>query len=272
MKRTRIMTLEPLAPAFLLVVFVHAALGLGIWWWWQNHQLHLRAPKITWMSPSDFRNLVPTVTPPVPKALPIAQKATPQKNTVEPPVAKATLIAMPQSSIAESTVGAPLFAGAAVPKQAASRSITMRRATPKAAPSTAGDPPAPPFKAATLADMARLNTLRPVAPVPAPAVESLPVGLNMDAIENAVNAAFYASWIAPPIESVPVSQRSAQLTISIARDGRVVHTAMSQPSGSHVLDDSILTAASKVTQLSVTLPSQFPKDSYDLELNFLLLP
>jgi hypothetical protein len=47
---------------------------------------------------------------------------------------------------------------------------------------------------------------------------------------------------------------------------------MSKFSGSHALDQSILEAAAKVKKISITLPSNYSKDSYDLELNFLLLP
>ena len=47
---------------------------------------------------------------------------------------------------------------------------------------------------------------------------------------------------------------------------------MNKFSGSHVLDQSILEAAAKVKKISTTLPSIYTKDSYDLELNFLLLP
>lgn len=47
---------------------------------------------------------------------------------------------------------------------------------------------------------------------------------------------------------------------------------MTKFSHSHALDESILEAASKVKKISTSLPSNYTKESYDLELNFLLLP
>jgi TonB family protein len=71
---------------------------------------------------------------------------------------------------------------------------------------------------------------------------------------------------------VPTAQREARLNIAIGKDGTVLKAQMSKFSGSHVLDQSILEAAARVKKISSALPSNFPKDSYDLELNFLLLP
>jgi outer membrane biosynthesis protein TonB len=94
----------------------------------------------------------------------------------------------------------------------------------------------------------------------------------MDAVDNAVNAAFLAAWTAPPLDAVLANQRSAQLNISIGKNGRVFGSQMIRPSGSHPLDDSILAAVAKVTRIDATLPSHFPKESYDLELTFNILP
>ena len=94
----------------------------------------------------------------------------------------------------------------------------------------------------------------------------------MDPVDNAVNAIFYERWTAPPLDAVPEAQRSAQFTISIAKDGTIIDSQMSRPSGSHALDDSILAAASGIKKIDVRLPSQFPKASYDLDLTFHLLP
>lgn len=291
MKRPRPTTLEPLAPAVLVVFAMHLALVFGLFWGAQELRQPRSALKLVWMNPADFHDTVAAATPPkavlirppvtaANKTPPITAPPKPVTPTppIEAPVAKATLVAAPpQQAMPAPVEGTPLFAGAAMPKPAANRSITLRRAIPKppAAP-LLPPPPAPPMAGATLADMARLNTFRPAAPAPpalaAPANADLPPGLNLDAVDNAVNTAFYAAWTAPPLDAVPVNQRSARLTISVARDGRVLGSEMSTPSGSHALDDSILSAAAKVSRIEATLPSQFPKDSYDLELNFNLLP
>lgn len=296
MPRTRPTTLEPLTPALFVVVALHAALALVVWWACQEARARSSAAPLMWMRPSDFKDSLPAAAPrqEVPRAIPIAAApkkapATAPLPKIEPPpaappkaqepaVAKATLISPPKPvetmSLIEPGAPAPLFAGAAVPKTAANRSITLRRAVRRPPPiPQPGAPPPPPAKTASLTDMARLSTLRPQAAEPAAAPAGDPAAtINMDAVDNAVNAAFYAQWTAPALDAVPETQRSAQLTISVSRDGSITSSEMIRPSGSHALDDSILAALAKVKKIGTTLPSQFPKDSYDLDITFLLLP
>ena len=124
----------------------------------------------------------------------------------------------------------------------------------------------------TLLDIARLNTLRTAPVVVAPGVAQTDEEINLDAVDEALNAAFLTHWTAPPITVVPSAQREARLNISIGRDGTVLKSQMSKFSGSHDLDQSIIQAAAQVKKISVALPSNFSKESYGLELNFLLLP
>jgi hypothetical protein len=289
MKRPRPTTLEPLAPAVLVVLAAHAVLVLLVVWGWQEMHRSKSAVNLVWMNPAEFHNPVASAAPPkavlirpplaaVKKTPPPAPPKAPAKP-IEAPVAKATLVAAPpQQAMPAPVEGTPLFAGAATPKPAANRSITLRRAVAKPKPAISAEIQVnvPPIAGATLADMARLNRFRPGMPsLPPPPVEQkneLPPGLNMDAVDNAVNAAFLAAWKAPPLDAVLANQRSAQLNISIGKDGRVFGSQMMRPSGSHPLDDSILAAVAKVTRIDATLPSQFPKESYDLELTFNILP
>jgi hypothetical protein len=289
MKRPRPTTLEPLAPAVLVVIAAHAVLVLLVVWGWQELRRSKSAVNLVWMNPADFHDPLASAAPPkavlirpplaaVKKTPPPAPPKAPAKP-IEAPVAKATLVAAPPQQAMPSPVeGTPLFAGAATSKPAANRSITLRRATPKPKPAISAEiqVTAPPIAGATLADMARLNRFRPGMPsLPPPPVEQkdeLPPSLNMDAVDNAVNAAFLAAWTAPPLDAVLANQRSAQLNISIGKNGRVFGSQMIRPSGSHPLDDSILAAVAKVTRIDTTLPSQFPKESYDLELTFNILP
>lgn len=293
MKRPRPTTLEPLAPAVLVVLAAHAVLVLLVVWGWQEMHRSKSAVNLVWMNPADFQDPVASAAPPkavlirppvaaVKKTPPPAPPKAPSKPAAPPPeapVAKATLVAAPpQQAMPAPVEGTPLFAGAATPKPAANRSITLRRATPKPKPAISAEIQVnvPPIAGATLADMARLNRFRPGMPsLPPPPIEQkneLPPGLNMDAVDNAVNAAFLAAWTAPPLDAVLANQRSAQLNISIGKDGRVFGSQMMRPSGSHPLDDSILAAVAKVARIDATLPSQFPKESYDLELTFNILP
>ncbi len=275
----------------IVIVSLHLGAVLGVWGWWQNTrsaQRDARASKLTWMNPGDFKTQVP-LTSTVPRAVKVASAAKaahkappaapPPKPPADPPVQKATLIAAPpQQHVMEpvpNPTGTPLFAGTAVPpaKPSANRSITLRRAPEKRAGTTMFGAPAPPMTSPTLMDIARLNTLRPSAIPPPGSAPDTPVDeADLDAVDESVNAAFLASWTAPPIESVPDGQREGRLNISIGKDGSILKAQMSKFSGSHVLDQSILEAAAKVKKISTTLPSNYSKDSYDLEMNFLLLP
>lgn len=291
MNRKRPTTLEPISAAVFLIVLLHLAAVFGVWWWWQNAgnaQRNARDKQLAWMNPADFKSQIPHSSP-VPRAKRVAAAAKQEakvpvvppapKPPAEPPVQKATLIAAPpQQHVMEpvpNTTSTPLFAGAATTasKPSANRSITLRRAPEKRPDATLFGAPVPPLTSPTLMDIARLNTMRPSA-IPAPGSENTPKvdEAELDSIDVAVNTAFLAGWTAPPIENVPEGQREGRLNISIGKDGTVLKAQMSKFSGSHVLDQSILEAAAKVKKISATLPSNFSKDSYDLEMNFLLLP
>ena len=220
---------------------------------------------------------------PAPRLAAATPQTKPSTTAREPvkdaPVQKATLIAPPpqqrQMEPVRNESGTPLFASA-IPatKPAANRSITLRRTTDKRGIDSGFNTPAPPMSSPTLLDIARLQTLRPT-PRPsgtAPGATVVEDEVSMDAVDEAVNTDFLTKWVAPPIDAVPASQREARLNLSIGKDGTVLKAQMSKFSGSHVLDQSILEAAATVKKVSATLPSNFPNDSYDLELNFLLLP
>jgi outer membrane biosynthesis protein TonB len=289
MNRKRPTTLEPISAAVIVIVAMHLGVVFGIWWWWQNtggNQRHSKSLQLAWMNPGDFQSHVPLSSVPRAKLVAAAPKtekkppAAPPTPSTEPSVQKATLIAAPpQQHLMEpvpNTTGTPLFAAtsASPPKQtSANRSITLRRAPEKRADSNLFGAPVPPMTSPTLMDIARLNSLRPSA-IPPTSISGAAAEevVDLDAVDEAVITAFLAGWTAPPIESVPDGQREGRLNISIGKDGTVLKVQMSKFSGSHVLDQSILEASAKVKKISTTLPSNFSKDSYDLEMNFLLLP
>ncbi|MDI1311549.1 hypothetical protein [Prosthecobacter sp.] len=289
MKRKRPTTLEPISAAMIVIVSLHLAAVFGVWWWWQNvgsPQRDAKSAQLAWMNPGDFKSQEPPPTA-VPRskvaaaALKAGQKppeVAPVKPAGDALVQKATLIAAPpqqhQMEPVPNTTGAPLFAGSAGPdpKPSANRSITLRRAPEKRTGPALFGATVPPMTNPTLIDVARLNAFRPSATPPPNSATPSTAEVDLDAIDEAVIAAFLIGWTAPPIESVPDGQRAGRLNISIGRDGAVIKAQMSKFSTSHVLDQSILEAASKVKNISTTLPSNYSKDSYDLELNFLLLP
>ncbi len=288
MKRVRPTTLEPISATMFVIISLHVVLVAGGWWWWKDYgekQQRALESQLTWMSPGDFKSTLPQSTVPKATLITAAPKAkdapavTPpaKKKVVELPVQKATLIAAPpqqhQMEPVPNEASAPLFAPASpAVKAAANRSITLRRAPDRSALALAAlGRQAPPMTSPTLLDIARLNTMRPTA-LPPPGVPSADDEVNLDAVDEALNAIFLAHWIAPPITEVPVAQRGARMNISIGKDGTVLKSQMSKFSGSHALDQSILEASAKVKKIPVALPSNYSKDSYDLELNFLLLP
>ncbi|MDZ4403717.1 TonB C-terminal domain-containing protein [Prosthecobacter sp.] len=286
MKRSRPTTLEPISAAMFVIVSLHIAAAFGVWWWRQENgarQRNAGESQLAWMYPSDFKLSMPPAATPVSKPVAAAPKAAKittaePKKTDDPPVQKATLVAAPpqqhQMVPVPNESGTPLFASASPPsKPAANRSITLRRAPEKPLATTPFGSPAPPMASPTLLDIARLNTLRPTPPPPPEDSDAAAkVEVNLDAVDEAVNTAFLTTWTAPPIDAVPVAQREARLNISIGKDGTILKAQMSKFSGSHALDQSILEAAGQVKKISAALPSNFSKDSYDLELNFLLLP
>lgn len=282
MKHRRPTTLEPISAAMFIIVSLHLAVAFGVWWWWQDYRPGTAKPHLAWLKPENFKNTLPADSArPVPQVAATSAQAPPaavRKAVSEPPVQKATLIAVPpqqrQMEPVRNDSSAPLFASATpAMKPAANRSITLRRAPEKRVVDSPFNTPAPPMSNPTLLDIARLNTLR-TAPPSSSSAHSADVGeeVNMDGVDEVVNTAFLAGWTSPPIDEVPATQREARLNIAIGRDGTVLRAQMSKFSGSHVLDQSILEAAAKVKKISTALPSNFLKDSYDLELNFLLLP
>lgn len=233
----------------------------------------------------------PPAEPPVPKATlisppppaaepaPAAAAPAPAATASDPP--KATLLAGPPDShrmeAAPNDGAAPLFAPPTpAPKPSANRSITLRRIRTKPVSPATGKSPPPPMSSPSLLDIARLNSMRPSSPpkpgATPPPVDDVDNNTELDPVDEALNAAFLAIWSAPPIDAVPPGQREARLNLSVGRDGSILKAQMNKFSGSHALDQSILEAAANVKKIPVTLPSNYSKDSYDVELNFLLLP
>lgn len=294
MTRRRPTTLEPISPAVFVVLSLHIAAALGVWWSFQNVKRSRLADldrQLSWMNPADFKTVVPPLTVPPAKAVASAP-STPKPPAAQPvpapapaaaapaseaPVQKATLVsAPPQQHVMEPVANpnsTPLFAPPTpAARPSANRSITLRR-TQERAPSVAGvDSPAPPITSPSLMDIARLNAMRPTVPAPGSLMPVKEDDAKTDGVDEAVNSAFLSSWVAPPITSVPENQREARLSISIGKDGTVIKSQMTKFSHSHALDESILEAAAKVKKISTSLPSNYTKESYDLELNFLLLP
>lgn len=290
MKHPRQPSLEPISAAVFIMISLHAVAILGICYWWSSRNVSEATPRLVWMSPQDFKSHVAEPTKQVATAPPSPARASrpsapptkaAPKKAEDASIQKATLVAAPpqqhQMEPVPNPGGAPLFAPSSpATKPPANRSITLRRVPDKPAAYSPYGTPAPPMTSPTLLDVARLNAMRPAPVMPPPLGTAPPPPVEddaaLDAVDEAVNAAFLTAWTAPPIEAVPAEQREARLTISINKEGSVVKSQMSKFSGSHALDESIIEAAAKVKKISAALPANFQKSSYALELNFLLLP
>ncbi len=255
-----------------------------------SHAAPQSKPSKTGKAKSPVPAVAAAPSPPVPQAIPLeipppasmppAPVPALPPTLDDPPVQKATLVAAPpdqhRMEPAPNDGSTPLFAPATpAPKPSANRSITLRRMRSKPTTPVPGKSPAPPMSSPTLLDIARLNTLRtpsPPKPGTTAVVDDNDNNAGLDAVDEAMNTAFLAVWTAPPIDAVPAAQREARLNLSLGKDGAVLKAQMSKFSGSHVLDQSILEAAANVKRIPVTLPENYTKDSYDVELNFLLLP
>ena len=93
-------------------------------------------------------------------------------------------------------------------------------------------------------------------------------GADMAAVEKALQLAILKEWTAPSAQAVPPSQRRASMEIAILRDGMIADASMKTASGSSLLDASIRQAAHRLKKIPVTLPSNFPKERYELRVNF----
>lgn len=93
-------------------------------------------------------------------------------------------------------------------------------------------------------------------------------GADMEPVKKALERAILREWKAPPIQSVPAAQRRVTVELAVMRDGTVRDAVMKTHSGSEALDASVRAAAGRVTKIPETLPSSFPKERYDLRVNF----
>ncbi len=93
-------------------------------------------------------------------------------------------------------------------------------------------------------------------------------GADMGDVEKALQQAILKEWTAPSAQAVPPSQRRAIMEIVILRDGTIADASIKTASGSSLLNASIRRAADRLKKIPVTLPSNFPKERYELRVNF----
>lgn len=85
-----------------------------------------------------------------------------------------------------------------------------------------------------------------------------------------VRQTMYDAW-SQPSSLAGRSGLTAEVTIRVQRDGRILSREMTRSSGNPVMDDSVMKAVQAVTQLR-PLPPQFPGASHEITIEFELTP
>ena len=85
-----------------------------------------------------------------------------------------------------------------------------------------------------------------------------------------VRQTMYEAW-SQPSSLAGRSGLTAEVTIRVQRDGRILSREMTRSSGNPVMDDSVMKAVQAVTQLR-PLPPQFPGASHEITIEFELTP
>lgn len=297
--------MEPLAPALVAVALAHGFAAFFVWMFiaaWAPSKRTMELPKdIVWLSPSDF--LMPQQTqPPVILAKTTAEqpqiKAATSASSPTPELPQTNKDAPLVSAQMLASISSQASALVAMPSNQSSGSIRMAIIPPvsQAEPVEKRDSPvakthAPEQPVITGPEANKYITISPVAPpdaVPAPVPvkpvlslldianlneaqkkrEAIEGGADMEPVQSALEKAILNAWKSPTIKAVPASQRRVTLALSILRDGSVEDVVIVSPSGSDLLDASVRAAAARVTKIPQSLPSQFPKDRYDLQINF----
>lgn len=282
MSRPALTKLEPLAGPVAAVALAHILLVLLVWIFlplWQaahpNHAAELA--RLDWKKPDDFLlggALSPEpaavgkgawLTPPPPPSAPApavaASSPSPESSPPLPPSVGASSSSSPSSASPASVAKAPAVA----PQAPLVDHTATVMAPPPAGPTPA---PAPPANKYITVSAKKLSLFTP-AGAPNTAAASAPApGPDMGPVENAIQKAYLKEWVAPAIQYVPAGHRSATLDVSISRNGTILEAKVSKPAGAPALDISILDSTKRVTKIPVSLPSSFPKERYDLQVNF----
>ena len=297
--------MEPLAPALVVVALAHGFAAFFVWMFiaaWAPTKKTVKLPKdIVWHSPSDFRMIqqtqpsvalagktpeqsqvkapssVTSTTPELPQtkkdaplvsaqmlasissqsstlvAMPLDQNSGPMSAAISPPVSPSEPIEKADQLLAKTPAPEqPVITG-----PEANKYITISPVAPPDAESV----PAPVKPVLSLLDIANLNEAQKKR-------EASEGGADMEPVQAALEKAILSAWKSPTIKAVPANQRRVTLSLSILRDGSVEDVVIVTPSGSDLLDASVRAAAARVTKITQSLPSQFPKDRYDLQINF----
>jgi TonB family protein len=275
---------ESLVPALIGVGLLHVLAAILVWsllprTFLEPNRLNAdESTKLVWRTPSDFLMAVPLTpsrnqadnpvkhsSPPVlqrPKTKsPIASKGSKSKPRPAPKMTESASDMetrfgdfSPPPVVSERTPALPP-GGQAGQGKPANKYITLSSVSDEQERSAAAQ------SGKSVLSQALPNEIKSAAP-------DTHAGADMAAVENALQQAILRAWQAPPVQSVPVSQRRAMVEISVMRDGTIQDAVLKSPSGSRILDASVSAAAGRVMKIPETLPSSFRKERYVLRVNF----
>ena len=300
--------IEPLAPALVAVALAHGFAAFLLWMFiaaWAPAKKTLQLPKdFVWHSPSDFLVIQPPPPPVFVEQQPAEQPqvkapANASYPTLAMPLTLQTDKTAPLVSaqmLASISSQASTLVAMLSDQKSGPMSLTINHPVSPVSSDEKTDPPVarmtePEQPVITGPEANKYITILPVEPadvVPAPAPvkpvlslldvanlyeaqkkrEASAGGADMEPVQSALEKAILSAWKSPTIKVVPASQRRVTLSLSILRDGSVEDIVVVTPSGSDLLDASVRAAAARVIKITQSLPSQFPKDRYDLQINF----
>lgn len=293
-------SVEPLAPALVAVAMAHGFLAFFLWMFIAAVAPGKKAlplhKDLVWYSPTVFLPAVTETPPPAPEkpsnkiTLTVAPTTPNAAQRVVPLVSKQMLAQI--SSQASSLVAGPMelkpepsgltinpVAPVAnkpvdVPKEAVPEIPATPAATaltgPEANKYITLSPVEPPDAAVALTTVKPVLNLLDIANLNAAQKkrEVTHGGADLEPVESALEKAILSAWKAPTIKAVPLGQRRVTLTLSILRDGSLEDVKISAPSGSDLLDASVRAAVARVTKITQRLPAAYPKERYELQVNF----
>lgn len=272
--RTKPQKLEPVAMATLAVGMAHVLAAGAVWAWWSFKPLEwMRKPLggdepdagRYWFSPADYRR--EPVSPDAQEATGTLQQPQPPPAVSAPAVKTApkkqelSLASAREGLLAEGKVleAKPADAPLSAPRRHSAKIITLSpviEVGTKTIP--AGRPSRPPV---TMMDMLQLEKVEDAA-------RRAAGGADMDPVLQALEAGLKEHWSPPALEDVPVLQRDVRMMVAIAPDGSLIESRVEKPSGSEAMDQSVRAALMALKKISKSLPSSFPKDRYNVEVNF----
>lgn len=94
------------------------------------------------------------------------------------------------------------------------------------------------------------------------------VELELEGVNRRLQEVVRAAWV-PPVVKLPSTHREGRLRLVIARNGRVERRYFTMPSGSDLLDASLVNTLAAI-DCAPSLPAAYGGSEYEVEIRFVL--